>query len=277
MKTFEQTREAFERFLTDYTQTLDCDETIAEAMRYALSGGGKRIRPVLLIRAAEAYCGESDESAYLFATAVELLHTYSLVHDDLPCMDDDDYRRGKLTVHKKFGEAIAVLTGDALLSESFALVVKAMEASGFSDGARRAAALFTKKTGASGLISGQALDLDFGSKPPSVERLTKVYDGKTCALIEAAIGAGAYLGGASDDEANAFIEYAHAFGTAFQLTDDLLDDDASECSALAVLSREQTVDLVDQTIEKGIAALDGSHADCDFFKRLIEDLKGRKR
>ncbi len=194
--------------------------TIHEAMRYSLFAGGKRLRPVLCLAAAEA-CGGEIEEALPPACAVELMHTYSLVHDDLPCMDDDDVRRGQPTVHKKWDEATAVLTGDALQTLAFELVSDPR--SGFSGEVRAALALsLAQASGAAGMVLGQALDIaaETAHTPLGLDDITALQRGKTGALIEWSATAGARM---AESDTSALSGYAHALGLAFQIADDILD------------------------------------------------------
>lgn len=192
-------------------------ERLVEACRYPLQTGGKRVRPLLCFAAAEAV-GASAERALDVAVAVELLHTYSLVHDDLPCMDDDDERRGRPTVHKVYGDGVAVLVGDALLTEAFAVLA----------GAPEAAALvreLAQAGGAGGMIAGQAYDIGMDGPIGDVERLRTLHRAKTGALIRGAVRMGAIAAGASADHLARLTRYAEEVGLAFQVHDDVLDAD----------------------------------------------------
>jgi geranylgeranyl diphosphate synthase type II len=199
-------------------------ETIHRAMRYSLFAGGKRIRPVLVLASGEAVGGAREELLPL-ACAVEMIHTYSLVHDDLPAMDDDDLRRGKPTSHKVFGEAIAILAGDALLTHAFRQLASVPQRA--SDGLVRrrldALATLAEACGTAGLIGGQVMDLE--SEGRSIDRaaLERLHRAKTGALLGACVRGGAILGGAPADELEALSRYASAIGLAFQVVDDVLD------------------------------------------------------
>ncbi|MFZ5477129.1 MAG: polyprenyl synthetase family protein [Myxococcota bacterium] len=202
---------AFEEALA--AQLLDAwPPKLGEACRYPLSTGGKRIRPLLAYAAAEAVAGDW-RVATPAALAIELVHTYSLVHDDLPCMDDDDERRGRPTVHVVYGEGVAVLVGDALLTEAFAVVPPALA----GDLARAA--------GARGMIAGQAMDVGMGGPVADRATLEKLHAAKTGALIRCAVRIGARSAGASDPVLAALDAYARAVGLAFQVWDDVLDAD----------------------------------------------------
>jgi geranylgeranyl pyrophosphate synthase len=193
-----------------------------EACRYPLFGGGKRVRPLLVFAAHEAVRGGSFEAAIPAAAAVELVHTYSLVHDDLPCMDDDDLRRGRPTVHRAWDEATAVLAGDALLTEAFAAVVEAP----VEDGVRvRLVRELADAAGHRGMVGGQAADIGLGSTivdPAVLERLHRL---KTGALIRCAARMGGLVAGADPERLVSLTAYGEHVGLAFQLADDLLDAD----------------------------------------------------
>ena len=190
---------------------------LVEAMRHAVFGGGKRLRPAL-VRLVAAHHGAADAVCALPAAAIECVHTYSLVHDDLPCMDDDDLRRGRPTVHVVYGEALAVLAGDALLTHAFALVARAGEAAG--DLAR----CLADAAGVAGMVAGQALDLEAGAEGNAgLETVERVHALKTAALFGAACEMGAVAAGAGRAERADARAYGQALGRCFQAVDDVLD------------------------------------------------------
>jgi geranylgeranyl diphosphate synthase type II len=198
--------------------------TIHRAVRYSLFAGGKRLRPLLALAAGETVGGAPEEVLPL-AVAVEMVHTYSLIHDDLPCMDDDDLRRGKPTSHKVFGEAIAVLAGDALLTRAFHLLA---EVPTHWDGERlrrrvRALAILGEAAGTTGLIGGQVEDLESEGKDVAPAALERLHRAKTGALLRACVHGGAVLGGADAEDLARLERYAAAVGLAFQVVDDVLD------------------------------------------------------
>jgi len=198
--------------------------TIHRAVRYSLFAGGKRLRPLLVLAAGDAAGGHLDETLPL-ACAVEMVHTYSLIHDDLPCMDDDDLRRGKPTCHKVFGEAIAVLAGDALLTRAFHLMSEVPE-EWDGDRLRRrltATAILGEACGTSGLIGGQVADLESEGRPIGAADLERLHRAKTGALLSACVRGGAVLGGGQPLELSCLARYASAVGLAFQVVDDVLD------------------------------------------------------
>ncbi len=203
-------------------------ETIHRAVRYSLFAGGKRIRPILVLAAAEASGGTAAEALPL-ACAVEMIHTYSLIHDDLPAMDNDDLRRGRPTNHKVYGEAIAILAGDALLTRAFHLMA---ELPSDCDDARvrrrlRAAAVLGQACGTTGLVGGQVADIESEGKAIALPALEQLHRAKTGALLSACVRGGAILGGASEGDLERLTRYASAIGLVFQIVDDILDATAT--------------------------------------------------
>ena len=197
------------------------DDSVSQAMRYGMEAGGKRLRPALAMSFCALFGGEAAR-ALPFAAAIEMIHGYSLIHDDLPCMDDDDFRRGRPSCHKQFGEATALLAGDALLTGAFGCIA----ASDLSADARCAAiSLLASAAGVDGMIGGQQLDLQFESapEPVSLAQLEDMNRRKTGALLRAACLLGCLAAGADDAQTKAAEAYADALGLLFQLTDDILD------------------------------------------------------
>lgn len=207
---------------------------VAGAMKYSVEAGGKRLRPVFLLEVFHLFPNESKPEAYrmavCFALALEFIHTYSLVHDDLPAMDNDMYRRGKLTTHAEFGEAMGILTGDALLNEAFTMIAKELVHLSTLEGqadllkrALRAQVVLAECAGMDGMIAGQEMDLQAEGQTLTTEQHLMMYELKTSRLLEAAFSIGAILGGGSlEEEKDAFLA-ASALGKAFQLRDDILD------------------------------------------------------
>lgn len=192
---------------------------IMEAMRYAALGGGKRLRPFLMVETARILGCESN-TVWRAAAALECIHVYSLVHDDLPCMDDDDIRRGKPTVHKAYDEAVAVLAGDALLTQAFGIVAVCGAP---SDVSVKLVSMMAKASGTHGMIGGQIIDVFVSESDRDEALITQLQALKTGALIEYAVSAGALLGGANEAETAALKNYASDLGLIFQITDDILD------------------------------------------------------
>lgn len=198
---------------------LDNQDIVAEAMKYSLLNGGKRLRPVFCLEFAKM-CSCDRKDALDFACAVEYIHTYSLIHDDLPCMDDDDYRRGKPSCHKKFGEATALLAGDGLLTQAFQIIGDC----NLSDSKKvLATRLLAQNSGVSGMIGGQIIDLKSESETPDLKQLLSVHRLKTGALISAACLLGCIAAGADNDKISAASRFAYNLGIAFQIKDDILD------------------------------------------------------
>jgi geranylgeranyl diphosphate synthase, type II len=198
--------------------------TIHRAMRYSLFAGGKRIRPILVLASGEAVDGRRDDLLPL-ACAVEMIHTYSLIHDDLPAMDDDDLRRGKPTSHKVFGEAMAILAGDALLTRAFHVMAEGTESMSELQARRRAVAtaILGEACGTAGLIGGQVQDLEAEGRTVDPVVLERLHRAKTGALLSACVRGGAVLGGGSARDIECLGRYAAAIGLAFQVVDDVLD------------------------------------------------------
>jgi geranylgeranyl diphosphate synthase type II len=196
-----------------------CPATLREAIRYSLLAPGKRLRPMLVLMAAEA-CGGGPDAAMAAACAVEMVHAYSLVHDDLPAMDDDDLRRGQPTCHKKFGEATAILVGDALLAMAFRVLAENVRPPRV---AAKCCAMLAEAAGPCQLVGGQADDLAAGTEPASLDLLESIHRRKTGAMILVSLRLGATVAGADTERKAALDDYGRRLGLAFQITDDLLD------------------------------------------------------
>jgi len=203
--------------LTESGQLYD---DVIKAARYSLLNGGKRIRPAIL---TEFYhlCGGNDDCAMNFAAAIEMIHTYSLIHDDLPCMDNDDFRRGKPSCHKQFDEATALLAGDALLTEAFGVAAKTIGIP--TDRVTKALGVLSASAGVGGMIGGQVIDLKGEKEELSEQTRIEMYRLKTGALIKAAAQIGCILAGGTEEEEAQAIHYAENLGIAFQVIDDILD------------------------------------------------------
>lgn len=212
---------ALERFLPRETEL---PHSVHKAMRYSVFAGGKRVRPILLLAACQAVGGDSGR-AIPAACAMEMIHTYSLIHDDLPAMDDDDFRRGNPTNHKVFGEAIAILAGDALLTEAFKLASDPRFAEGCEPSCQLAVIHeIATCAGSYGMVGGQVIDMESeGGQDIDLATVQYIHTHKTGALIKASVVAGALLGGASEQQLAAITRYGEAAGLAFQIADDILD------------------------------------------------------
>ena len=199
------------------------EQTLIDSMEYSLMCGGKRIRPLLTLLFCEL-CGEDAKKALPFACAVEMIHTYSLIHDDMPCMDDDDYRRGKPSNHKVYGEDIATLSGDALQSLAFEIMTSDDVANSISPkNALKAANTLAKYCGVLGMVGGQVIDIQSEGKKADITILQEMDEKKTAALIKASCEMGCIVAGADEAKINAATQYAHSIGIAFQIVDDILD------------------------------------------------------
>ncbi len=212
--------EALDRFMPAATIRPD---RLHQAMRYSLLGGGKRIRPVLMLAACEAVGGDGRQ-ALPAACAVEMIHAYSLIHDDLPAMDNDDLRRGRPTNHKVYGEATAILAGDGLLTEAFVLLSRSDILAGVSAADRLTIInLLATHAGTRGMVGGQMVDMEVEGNPIDLPTLEYIHTHKTGALIKAAIDIGGIIGGSKPEQRDALQRYAAAVGLAFQIADDILD------------------------------------------------------
>jgi len=231
------------------------------AMRHLLFPGGKRFRPALAMASAEAV-GASAEQALPAAVAVELIHTYSLVHDDLPCMDDDDERRGRPTVHRAFGEAVAVLAGDALLAAAFETLASALDPA-HPERCVLALRELARAAGSLALVGGQVDDLGFGDSAPEagaalLRRIESIHERKTAALIEAAVHCGARLAGAGEPEIERLSAFGREVGLAFQIADDLLDEcEDDSCTLLRALGPDAAKARADALLESALARIEG--------------------
>jgi len=239
----------------------DWPDSLREACAYALMGGGKRLRPALVRLFCEAE-GGTAQAAGPPALALELVHTYSLVHDDLPCMDDDDLRRGRPTCHKVYGEAMAVLVGDTLLTEAFGLV------SGAAAGAAELCAVLARAAGAAGMVGGQVLDLTLAGSGASAEQVREVHQRKTAALLGAACELGAVAAGAPPERRVGARDYGVALGLAFQAVDDVLDVVGDAGTLGKTPGKDEVLDRATTVVVLG---LDGARAEA---RRRTEEARG---
>jgi len=248
---------------------------LADAMRHAVISGGKRLRPILCLAAAEAAGGKAEDAIHA-ACAVELLHTYTLVHDDLPCMDNDMLRRGQPTVWAKYGEAMAVLVGDALQTLAFETLAKTPSLAATP----RLVSELAKAAGAAGVIAGQVEDIAFAGAP-TPDIIEYVFQHKTADLFRAAVRLGAIAGGASEHDLQQLSVYGNNLGIAFQVIDDLLDagqasaDDKPELTCLAIMSEQEARAYAEKTTGKACAALQGLPGDTAPLSALAQELLSR--
>ena len=270
-------------------QTPVLDPVLRESMEYSLMAGGKRLRPILLMAAADAV--GADGTKFLpVACALEMIHTYSLIHDDLPAMDDDDYRRGKLTNHMVYGDAVAILAGDALLTLAFTVILRQKDVS--AEALLRVVDEISRAAGAEGMVGGQVLDLRAEGGHISMEELRRVHMGKTGALFHAALRSGAILADATEEQLAALTSYADHFGLAFQITDDILDvigtseeigkpvgsDEKNHKSTyVSLTSLTEAQELARHTAEEAETALSIFGTEADFLRDLVAHLVNRKQ
>ncbi|GMV99135.1 MAG: hypothetical protein AMXMBFR84_02740 [Candidatus Hydrogenedentota bacterium] len=262
---------AMRHYLSHWTNS---PPNLLTAIEYSLFAGGKRLRPGLVLGAADVVAGD-DTPAIPAACAVEMIHTYSLIHDDLPCMDDDDLRRGKPTAHKVFGEAMAILAGDALLTMAFDVAAETGNIAVIRELARA--------SGVEGMAGGQVVDLESENKSLALEELKQLHARKTGALIRSSVRCGAMLAGASDAQLNALSLYGEAIGLAFQIADDILDivgsedklgkkpggDVANKKSTYpALLGVDGARELAEEAMQEAIASLESFGSDADQFRDL---------
>jgi geranylgeranyl diphosphate synthase type II len=220
----DQQRQRVDQFLEQsLPNTLRDPAKLYESMRYSLLGGGKRVRPILTIAAAQAL-GYSNDAMLSFAASLEFVHTYSLIHDDLPAMDDDDYRRGRLTNHKVFGDGMAILAGDALLTMAFELCSQNEGDHGLTVGQQLAIVReLAFGSGHQGMVGGQVMDIQAENQEVDLAQLQKIHSHKTGQLIRAAVRIGGIIGGASSRQLQSLTGYAEDIGLAFQIADDVLN------------------------------------------------------
>lgn len=220
-------KQLVEEYLKESVSELTAPAILKEAMLYSLEAGGKRIRPLLLFATVEAF-GKKGEIGLEAAAAIEMIHTYSLIHDDLPSMDNDDLRRGKPTNHKVFGEAHAILAGDALLTYSFQILSKASSEHIPVDVKLQLVMELAKAAGAEGMVGGQVADMDGEGKPLNLDELEYIHIHKTGKLLAYSVVAGALIAGANPHQIEKFATFAHHLGLAFQIRDDILDLEGDE-------------------------------------------------
>ncbi|WP_040637072.1 polyprenyl synthetase family protein [Mitsuokella sp. oral taxon 131] len=286
-----QDRKGFieKQLVHELERTVEIEETLSASMRYSLLAGGKRLRPVLLMAAADAV-GARGTDFVTTGCAIEMIHTYSLIHDDLPAMDNDDYRRGRKTNHKVYGDGMAVLAGDALLTLAFEVILRQEGVS--NDTLVRVVREISTAAGASGMVGGQALDLVSEGKKIDMKTLRAMHMGKTGALFRASIRSGAILGGASKGQLLALTDYAEHFGLAFQITDDILDvtgdetligkpvgsdvrNDKSTYVTLTSLKRAR--ELASDAVQNALRSLDSFGKKADFLRDLVSYLVNREK
>ncbi len=265
------------------------ESRVVEAMRYSLFAGGKRLRPILCLAASEAVGGET-QFAMPAGCALEMIHTYSLIHDDLPAMDDDDLRRGKPTNHKVFGEAIAILAGDGLLTEAFVLLSDYNSL--LPERAVQVIGVIAEAASYRGMVGGQVVDMLSQNKPADLETVQQMHSRKTAALIAAATESGALAGNGSEAQVTALARYGRAIGLAFQIADDILDiegdtellgkttgaDEArGKVTYPAAVGLERSRQAANEMINDALAALEGFDDSADPLRSLAQYIIMRKK
>ena len=285
--TYSTYRDYIESYLADIYKEYanEPQQPLFEAMQYSLLAGGKRLRPIFAFHFCRM-CGMDWKAAAPFAAAVEMIHTYSLIHDDLPCMDNDDFRRGRPTNHKVFGEGMAVLAGDALLTDAFLIASTAK----LPDPAEMATAIgiLAECAGSLGMVGGQVLDIMSEERELSEEEVIAIQSRKTGKLINAACALGAIAGGASDEQFDAACRFASALGLAFQIRDDMLDvigtqeemgkgvgTDAAKNTFVRLYGLEKCEELVQTYTRIAIDAL-SVFDDATFMVQLAKSLTERR-
>lgn len=294
-RSYQDYKEIIDAHLLDFIPNIDNKSiSLYEAMKYSLTAGGKRLRPILLLAACEFAGGDINE-AIPYACAVEYIHTYSLIHDDLPAMDNDDLRRGLPTNHKIYGDALAILAGDGLLTTAFEAINKDMMM--YFDNPekmrKRISASFeiAKGAGCKGMVAGQVSDIEAETNDCSNEMLEYIHINKTAALIKSAIKAGLYLGNPSSDMLSQLDKYAENLGLAYQIADDILDvignpeelgketgsdKKKNKTTYTSINGLEAAQDRLEQLTENAVEAIADYYDNAEFFRDLVLELKDRR-
>lgn len=266
-------------------------KTMAEAMNYSMTAGGKRLRPILIRETYELFGGK-DKLCEPFMAAMEMIHTHSLIHDDLPALDNDEYRRGKKTTHVVYGEAMAILAGDALLNYAYETAARAFSIEPGNERIGKAFQILTGKTGIYGMLGGQCVDVEYEGKTLERERLDFIYRLKTSALIEASMMIGAVLAGASDEKTALLERVAGKVGLAFQIQDDILDvvsttemlgkpvgsdKENNKTTYVTLEGIEKAGEDVKRLSDEAIGELDTLEEKNPFLMELLKSLINRKK
>ena len=265
--------------------------TMAQAMNYSMLAGGKRLRPILIQETYRLFGGEG-KVVEPFMAGMEMIHTHSLIHDDLPALDNDDYRRGRLTTHKVYGEAMGVLSGVALLNYAYETMLQAFSLTEDQDRVIRALRVMAEKTGIHGMLGGQSVDVENDGKPLEKEMLDYIYRNKTSALIEASMMTGAILAGADEHEVSVVEKAAGNIGLAFQIQDDILDVTSTDeelgkpvhsdeknnrVTYVTLFGIEKASEQVEMLSEKAVELLKSLNKNNEFLYLLIEKLIKRRK
>ena len=266
-------------------------KTMAEAMNYSMTAGGKRLRPILIRETYELFGGK-DKLCEPFMAAMEMIHTHSLIHDDLPALDNDDYRRGRLTTHKVYGEAMGVLSGVALLNRAYEVMLSAFDLTEDKDRVIAAMRIIADKTGINGMLGGQSVDVENDGKPLEHKMLDYIYKNKTSALIEASMMTGAVLAGASEKELEIVEQAAENIGLAFQIQDDILDLTSTaeelgkpigsdlrneKTTYVSLHGMREAEEAVEEYSKEAVEILENLSEENEFLDQLIVSLIHRKK
>lgn len=268
-------------------------EYLMDAMRYSVLAPGKRLRPIMMMESMKLF-SEITEDLYSFMAAIEFIHSYSLVHDDMPCIDNDEYRRGRKTTHAVYGETTALLTGDGLLNFAYETAADSFTKSAHPDRCAKALKVLAKKAGIFGMVGGQAVDVycEKTKNPLTKDKLLYIHENKTAALIEASLMIGAILGGANESEIKLMEEAGSAIGIAFQIRDDILDvegtfeelgkpigsdEENNKDTYVTLFGLDEAKRDVAEYSDKAIKILDSFEKKNPFLKELVESLVLRNR
>lgn len=271
--------------------SLGFPDTVIHAMRYSLDAPGKRLRPIIMKETYRLFGGKGT-IIEPFMAAIEMIHTYSLIHDDLPAMDNDEFRRGRKTTHIVFGEDMAILAGDGLLNYAYETAIKAFDLSSDPIIVARALKVLANKAGMEGMVGGQVVDVESEGKQLTEEELTYIYEKKTAALLEAAMVIGAILAGATKNEQKVIEQVARKVGMAFQIQDDLLDitstteelgkpvgsdDKNQKFTFVSLYGIEKAKEIQENLIAQAVLLMDSLVVKNDFLKDLLLSLVQRKK
>ena len=266
-------------------------KSMAQAMNYSMLAGGKRLRPLLMQETYRLFGGK-EKVIWPFMTGMEMIHTHSLIHDDLPALDNDDYRRGRLTTHKVYGEAMGILSGVALLNYAYETMLLAFERTEYPERVIRGLSVMAEKTGIHGMLGGQSVDVENDGTPLTKEMLDYFYRNKTSALIEAAMMTGAILAGADENSVAIIEEAAGKIGLAFQIQDDILDVTSTEeelgkpvhsdeknnkVTYVTLFGIEEASRQVKELSEDAVSLLKGLNKNNEFLYLLVEKLINRRK
>ncbi|MCC2526062.1 farnesyl-diphosphate synthase [Bacillus halotolerans] len=269
-------KKTIEKQLFVYTENLNIPDSLKKSMLYSLEAGGKRLRPLIVLAVLNAY-GKSEKDGIPVGCAVEMIHTYSLIHDDLPCMDDDDLRRGKPTNHKVFGEATAVLAGDGLLTESFKLITSHVSDEVSAEKRLRLVNELISAAGTEGMVGGQIADMEAENRQVTLEELESIHERKTAKLLGFGVIAGAILADAPEEEIETLRVFSSHIGIGFQIRDDILDVEGSEEKIGKRVGSDTTND---KSTYPSLLSLEGAKKKLDGHikeaKRLIDGLSLQK-